>query len=249
MNFRDLFSDRAALYSQFRPRYPDRLFDFIASISPETNAAWDCATGNGQAAVGLADKFTRVIATDASAQQVANAQPHERIEYQVASAYETSIASNTVDAVTVAQALHWFDTARFYAEARRVLVPGGSVVVWGYGDPAIDDARVNAVVQAYNRGTVEDFWQPERQVLLDGYRTIPFPFDELPAPAFELEAYWTLDELLGLLRTWSATASYAAHIGRDPIVEVESQLSPVWGKREERHRIAWPLFIRAGINR
>ena len=249
MNFRDLFSDRASLYSQFRPRYPETLFDFVAAISPATSVAWDCATGNGQAAIGLTNKFTRVIATDASAQQIANAQADERIEYRVATAYESSIASNTVDVVTVAQALHWFDTDRFYAEARRVLVPGGAIVVWGYGDPVIDHSPVNAVVQRYNRGTVEDFWQPERQILLDGYSTIDFPFDEVLAPPFELEAYWTLDELLGLLRTWSATASYAAHIGRDPIVDVERALTPVWEKREERHRIAWPLFIRAGINR
>ena len=213
------------------------------------DVAWDCATGNGQAAIGLAGKFKHVVATDASEQQIANAQPHERVAYRVATAYNSGIESNSVDAVTVAQAMHWFDADRFYAESHRVLVPGGAIALWGYGDPVIDDSGVNAVIHEYNRSTIEDFWQPERQILLDGYRTIPFPFDEIDVPDFTLEAHWTLDELLGLLRTWSATASYAAHIGRDPIDDVERELTPLWGKREERHRIAWPLFIRAGINR
>jgi SAM-dependent methyltransferase len=249
VNFRDLFSERAALYSRFRPRYPDELFDFIASLSPSRALAWDCATGNGQAAIGLASRFTRVIATDASEQQIANAMPHPAIEYRVATANESGLASGSADAVAVAQALHWFDVGRFYDEARRVLRPDGAIVVWGYGDPVVDDARLNGIVHEYNRVTVEKFWQPERQILLEGYRALTFPFHEVDAPALTLENYWTLDEFAGLLRTWSATASYAAHIGRDPVADVERMLEPLWGKREERHLVEWPLFIRAGISR
>jgi SAM-dependent methyltransferase len=190
-----------------------------------------------------------VIATDASENQIAQARAHPGIEYRVATAYESGIASGSADAVTVAQAMHWLDANRFYQEAKRVLAGGGVLVIWGYGDPVVEPEPVNRILHEYNRGTIERFWQPERDILLDGYRGIPFPFQELEVPEFTLEARWNLDELSGLLRTWSATAAYAKQIHSDPIAAVEAKLLPHWGKREERHHIRWPLFVRAGISR
>jgi SAM-dependent methyltransferase len=244
MDFKDHFSDRAALYSQFRPTYPDALFEWISTLVPRHEIVWDCATGNGQAAVGLARHFRGVIATDASAKQISMASPHGSIDYRIATAYASGLDDESVDVVTVAQAIHWLDHAQFYSEARRVMRPDAAIVVWGYGDPVIDAADVDAIVHAYNRGTIERYWRPERELILSGLRTIPFPFREVAAPEFIMEREWTLSELAGYMRTWSATAAFAADHGGDPVGVVENALSRVWGK--DTHRVRWPLYVRAG---
>ncbi len=144
MIFKDHFSKQATDYAKFRPRYPQKLFDYLGRIAPNRRVAWDCGTGNGQAAVGLALVFDRVIATDASEKQIANAQSHEKVDYRVAPAEHSGIGSEAVDLIMVAQALHWFDLDRFYAEARRVLKPDGILAASAYNllhiDPAVDDS-------------------------------------------------------------------------------------------------------------
>src|SRR6266566_3978511 len=102
--FRDHFSGHAAEYREFRPAYPPELFIYLASIAPGRQLAWDCGTGNGQAAVGLASVFDRVIATDASENQIANAEQHVRVEYRFAPAENSGIESETIDTIMVAQA-------------------------------------------------------------------------------------------------------------------------------------------------
>jgi SAM-dependent methyltransferase len=194
----------------------------------------------------LANHFQRVIAIDPSADQIRRATPNPRIEYRVASAESTGVPDAFVDLVTAAQSLHWFDPAAFFSEARRVLAPGGAIAVWGYGDPILDSESLNRTLHAFNRGMLEPYWHPERKLLLAGYQTIPFPFDKLAVPAMELEARWTLAELAGYLRTWSATARYVAERGVDPVVDVEQSLSREWGDPREPRLVRWPLYIRAG---
>lgn len=208
--------------------------------------ALDCGTGNGQAAVGLAKHFDRVIGTDPSEEQLRRATPHERIEYTVERAESCGLPTGSVDLVTAAQALHWFDPAAFFAEAQRVLTAGGAIAVWGYGDPILDTGPLNRTLHEFNRGTLEPYWFPERQLLLDGYRTIPFPFDEVPLPALEMEMRWTLAELAGYVRTWSSTARYAAEHGFDPVIDVEKSLSRDWGAPATPRVVRWPLHLRAG---
>jgi SAM-dependent methyltransferase len=246
VEFKDHFSDRAVLYSRFRPTYPLELFEWIRDISRRHESVWDCATGSGQAAQGLAEIFERVIATDASEKQIAMAEPHASIEYRVASAADSGLEDSSVDAVTVAQAIHWFDHDSFYREVRRVLKPEGLIVVWGYGDPSIDDSQLDKIVHDYNRGTIEQYWRPERDLILAGLRTIPFPFREIEPPVFTMQRSWTLSELAGYMRTWSATAAYAEKHGGDPVAAVEKELSGYWGSGA--HRVRWPLYVRAGYS-
>ncbi len=244
--FKDHFSPRASLYARYRPHYPGELFEYIASLAPSRRLAWDCATGSGQAAVPLAGLFDKVVATDASESQIRNADPDPRIEYRVATAYATGLGEASVDVVTVAQALHWFDVDRFYSEARRVLAREGVLAIWGYGDPTIDDPVLNEIVRRYNRGTLEEYWHPERDVVLAGYTGIPFPFREVTTPAFTLECQWSLPDLAGYLRTWSATAEYMTRHWRDPVIEVEQALAREWGNPETARLVTWPLSMRAG---
>jgi SAM-dependent methyltransferase len=244
--FADHFSGIAARYADFRPTYPPALFAWLAALAPGHGLAWDCAAGSGQASLGLAAHFDRVVATDASAQQIAAARPHARIDYRVAPAESSGLAAASADLITVAQALHWFDLDRFYAEARRVLQPDGVIAVWTYGVLLLDDPRLDARVQAFYRDTVGPYWPPERHHVETGYRALPFPFPEITPPPLEMETRWTLPQLLGYLGSWSATARYAAARGSDPVAALAAELAPLWGEAEQARAMAWPLSLRVG---
>ncbi len=236
----------AVAYVQFRPRYPDALFDFLAAAAPRRTLAWDCATGNGQAAVGLARRFERVIATDASAEQIAHALPDPRVVYGVARAEAAPLGSGSADLVTVAQALHWLDQDRFFAEVRRVLAPGGVVAAWCYRLISIGP-EIDRVVGELYRGTLAAYWPPGRRHVDDGYRSIAMPFAELEVPQFTIEASMTLADVAGYLGTWSAARRYAAERGRDPVAEVLPELRARWGgDLTLRRAVRWPVSLRVG---
>jgi SAM-dependent methyltransferase len=241
----DHFSQVSAGYAAFRPRYPDALFDFLASVAPASTAAWDCATGNGQAAISLAQHFSQVIATDASEEQIAHATPHPRVTYRVAPAERSGLDDRSVDLVTVAQAAHWLDRPRFYAEARRVLRPSGVVAVWTYSLFAIAP-EIDAVLRAFYSETVGPFWPPERKLTEAGYRTLDFPFPEIPVPPFAIEQALTLEEVAGYVRTWSATQGYVRRHGKDPVDGLIVELRPLWGDSATRRTARWPIGMRVG---
>jgi SAM-dependent methyltransferase len=246
MTFKDHFSKQAADYAIFRPSYPPELFDYLGSVAPSHELAWDCGTGNGQAAVGLASVFDRVIATDASKKQISNAQPHEGVEYRVAPAENSGIRSGTLDLIMVAQALHWFDLDRFYGEAQRVLKPDGVLAASAYNllhiEGPIDDA-----VNRYYYEVVGPFWPPERK-LVEQFADLPFLFREIDPPKFEMTAHWNLDHLLGYLRTWSSTQRFIAAKGSDPLKQIMDDLRTAWGAPEQTRNIIWPLTLRIGRN-
>ena len=246
MNFKDHFSQRAALYAAYRPLYPDALFEFLAALTTEHRLALDCGTGNGQAAIGLAAHFAKVVATDPSNAQIRNATPDPRIEYRVAPADASGMQPRSVDLVTAAQALHWFDAESFFAEARRVLTEDGVIAVWGYGDPILDTRALDKILHDFNRVTLETYWPPERALVLNGYKDVEFPFAEVTAPALELRMQWSLPELAGYLRTWSATMRFINEHSTDPVIEVEQALAAHWGNPVAPRLIRWPLYIRAG---
>ena len=245
MSFQDHFSRQAADYAKFRPQYPRALFAFVAANSPNDQLALDCATGNGQAAVALAEFFQKVIALDASGEQIRSAQPNERVEYRVAPAEATGLPARSVAAITVAQALHWFELDRFYREARRVLQLQGVLAVWTYNLLHIS-AAVDGIVERFHDEVVGPFWPPERKIVRRDYRDLPFPFDEIATPAFQIELRWSLEHLLGYLRTWSATQRFVAANECDPVEVVESDLEQAWGSPAEEKVAIWPLTVRLG---
>lgn len=243
--FKDHFSKQAAEYAKFRPRYPTAMFEYLGTIAPARRLAWDCATANGQAAVGLAEVFDRVIATDASEKQIAEAEGHKRVYYRVAPAENSQIESATVDVITVAQALHWFDLARFYLEVERVLKPNGVFAASAYRffhiTPAIDDL----VNRRYYDEIIGPFWPAERALIMN-FEQLPFPFPELETPLFEMSLDWTLDHLLGYLRSWSASQRFIAANNRDPLNEIADDLRAAWGDPTQSRRVVWALTLRVG---
>lgn len=243
MGFRDHFSGIAAAYATFRPQYPAELFAALAGAVRRRGTAWDCATGNGQAAMGLAPHFERVIGTDGSAAQLTAALPHPRVRYLCALAESAPLAAGSVDLVASAQALHWFDIARFFAEARRVLAPGGIVAVWCYGLAEINPA-IDGEVHRFYTETVGPYWPPQRKLVETGYRDVPFPFAELVLPPFAIVQELTLAAFAGYVRTWSATQRYDAAHRRDPVPDLVGSLARLWGSTTLTVR--WPLSVRAG---
>jgi SAM-dependent methyltransferase len=246
VTFKDHFSKRAGDYAKYRPRYPRELFEYLGNIAPSLHLVWDCGTGNGQAAMGLASVFDRVIATDASERQIMNAQPHERVEYRVAAAEDSGLASATVDLVIVTQALHWFDLDRFYTETKRVLAPNGVLAASAYLFAQIEPA-IDAVLSHYYHDVVGPFWAPERK-FVENFTEIPFPFHEIDSPKFEMTAQWNLDQLIGYLRTWSASQRFLEVKNNDPVAQVINRLRSVWGEPEQIRKVIWPLTLRVGVS-
>jgi len=245
-SFHDHFSGVANRYADFRPHYPAALFDYLATLAPKNSVVWDCACGSGQATIDLAECFDQVIGTDASEEQIASAAPHPRVEYRVASAEQSGLPDKSVSLITVAQALHWFDFDRFYAEVKRVLTPDGVIAVWSYGVNMVEGDAVNRIVQRFYTDTVGPYWPPERKLVETGYRTIPFPFAEIKSPAFHMEANWMLEQLLGYFSTWSATSRYIKATGRNPLEPLAADLERVWGDTKQPRKITWPLSVRVG---
>jgi ubiquinone/menaquinone biosynthesis C-methylase UbiE len=244
--FKDHFSSVAAKYAEFRPEYPAELFAWIASVVPGRERAWDCATGNGQAATLLSEFFEEVVATDASAGQIANARPHNRVRYAVAPAENCGLPNDSVDVITVAQAAHWLDLPKFYAEAKRVLRSEGLLAIWCYGTFQFRNKDIDWLLDDFYHNVVGPFWAPERRFIEEDYRTIDFPFDELVAPHFQMQARFTLDRLLGYLRTWSATQRFMKEKGFDPVSKLNEKLVPFWKPDDRLTPISWPIHIRAG---
>ncbi len=245
MTFADHFSAQAADYIRYRPLYPPELFDYLASLCPQHERALDVATGNGQAAIALGEHFAQVIGCEPSLAQLRNAQATDTIDYLCATAEALPLKDENMDLITVAQAVHWFDHARFNTEAVRLLKPGGVLAVWGYGLFSIAPA-IDALINDYYANTLNDYWPEERHWIEAGYTGLPFPFPRLDTPAFHIQAEWTLPEVIGYLATWSATRRYIADHNINPLIELESQLSQHWGKATQTRTVYWPIHLLAG---
>lgn len=240
----DHFSAVAASYAKFRPAYPPDLFRWLADAAPGHRQAWDCGTGSGQAAIGLADHFIRVQATDASAAQLAEARPHPRVTYLEAWAGQSGLEAGSVDLACAAQAAHWFDLTAYYHEVRRTGRPGGLVALWCYGLSRITPA-VDRLVDAFAHERVGAWWPPGREHVDAAYATLPFPFTRIATPAFTIEAQLDRNAFLSYVRTWSAVERCQRAEARDPVMELERQLGADWPAAEPR-LVRWPLAILAG---
>ena len=243
MSFKDHFSSKAAIYAKARPTYPPALFAELARLAPGKSLAWDCGSGNGQAAVALAAHFEQVVATEPSAAQLAEAVAHPRVRYVQGAELAPGLADGSADIVTAAAAVHWFDLKLFYPEVHRVLRPGGLLAVWGYRLCRIAP-EVDVLLQRFYTETVGPYWPPERKLPESGYRLLDFPFPEIPLPVLNLELDWTAGEFLDYLRTWSAVTRYQAAKGVDPVTGFAPELAKAWG--EGRRRVIWPLGGRLG---
>ena len=240
--FKDHFSERSDDYARYRPQYPAELFAAIQTQCPAPELALDCATGSGQLAVDLAAFCERVIATDASAEQIAAAIPHPRVQYRVATAEASGLSDGTVDLLTVGQALHWFDHERFGLEARRVIRKGGLLVCASYAVCAVN-AEIDRVVDSLYTDLLGPYWPPERIMVEQGYAGIELPGSPLDFGALAMRADWSVNDMLGYLGTWSASKRYRKDRGADPVGMIAGPLEAAWG--DTIRTVKWPLAVRA----
>lgn len=240
---KDRFSSDSKGYATFRPGYPKDLVDFVLAHTPERDRAWDCGTGNGQLAAMLAPHFTRVDGTDISTHQLSQAAALPNIHYSPQSAEKTDFPDGAFDLITVAQAIHWFDFERFYAEVRRVAKPQAMIAVIGYPLFGINP-QVDRVIHHLYYEILQDHWDKERRYLDEDYKTMPFPFAEIPSPRFESRYDWNFEQLMGYLNTWSAVKNYIKSNGGNPLEIIEKDLISTWGN--EIHAVKFPMILRLG---
>ena len=241
--FKDHFSTQAAAYAAHRPTYPPALATFLAGLAPGRGLALDAACGTGQLSTQLAEHFDRVVATDASAAQIANATRHPRVAYRTAPAEQSGLAASSVDLITVAQAAHWLDLGTFYDEARRVARPRAVLALISYGILHVEGAP-EPVVRHFYDAVVGPYWPPERRHVEDGYRALPFPFAEIDGPDLAITVAWSLDDLTGYIETWSALRGLEKAVGRAPVAAFHAALRSCWGPAERVRAVRWPLSLR-----
>lgn len=242
---KELFSAHSNVYAKYRPSYPPELFNYILGFVKEKACAWDCATGNGQAAKAIADHFQHVDATDISEAQLQNAVQKSNIRYQVSSAEHTPFASNSFDLITIATAYHWLNWSQFYDEATRVGKPECVVAAWAYHLLFCDDEAINQIIQHFYYDTVKPYWDYERKYVDESYKTVAFDFSPLPSKDFDLALSWSKESFLGYLSTWSAVQNYARQNGTSPMKLIEEELRNIWKEAEEKD-FHFPLFLRIG---
>ncbi|MBA57359.1 MAG: SAM-dependent methyltransferase [Pseudomonadales bacterium] len=244
-DFKDYFSTASDDYKQYRPQYPLELYQYLADIAPATELAFDVGCGNGQASRALARHFQQVFASDASAAQIQQAEPHERVHYQVAPAEQINAPDASVDLITVAQAIHWFQHDAFFAEVDRVLKPNGILAAWGY-QLLYTESGLDSLVETFHTEIIGPYWPPERALLDNGYTRIQFPYARLETPPFYMNAHWKFSHLIGYLNTWSAVKQYEQALGKNPVEEYFDDFTSAWGNPDQEKKIVWPLILYAG---
>lgn len=245
MNNVQTFSAGSEQYAKHRPQYPAELFSYLSELAADHDRAWDCATGNGQAAVGSAEYFVQVDATDLSAEQIQHGITHPKVKYSACPAESTPFADHSFDLITVATAVHWFDQEKFFHEVNRVLRPNGILAIWGYNffevEPEIDEMILKFLLEP-----IQHFWAEGNRQVMGGYRDLTLPFDEIRnSPTFVMQIEWTQPQLLAYMRTWSAVKRYTAELGGDPVSELESQLKTIWLEPNQTKLVRMPLAFKA----
>jgi ubiquinone/menaquinone biosynthesis C-methylase UbiE len=242
---KDLFSSQASLYAKYRPTYPAELYDYILGFVQERNSAWDCATGNGQAAGALAGYFQRVEATDSSEAQLKNAVQKENIHYRISPAEKTPFANNSFDLITVATAYHWLNRKAFHDEATRVGKPGCVVAVWAYNIVRCEVEAINQVIQHFYHEVIYSFWDRERRLVELSYQTVEFDFSLLPSKEFFIHRQWKKEELVGYISSWSSVQNYQQQVGESPLSLLQNELEKAWPDDGPK-AFSFPLFLKIG---
>ncbi len=243
--FKDHFSTQSSDYSKYRPDYPKDLYDFILSEVKERKTAWDCGTGNGQAAVVLSQYFEKVFATDPSAEQIKNAAQTNNIKYHIASAENSTLTDKSIDLITVAQALHWFDFEKFYAEVNRVAKPNAVIAVWSYENCFVSES-IDKVFLHFYKEILGNYWAYERKHVENAYHDIPFPFSEVKEQVFYMKKQWNLHDFMGYLSTWSAVQKYIKTNGKNPLELVAIDFEKAWGNPDIVKEVSFPVTVKTG---
>jgi len=244
-SFHDHFSERAPQYASARPTYPPALAAYLATLPRTAGLAWEVGCGSGQLTRDVAHHFTRVMATDPSFAQILQAPAHQRITYHCALAEASALRNASADLCYAAQAAHWFDIERYYSEVRRVARAGGVVALISYGGTRVS-AEVDDVLQHFHSAVLGRYWPPERRHVDAHYETLPFPFEQIATPSFQMQLEWTLDDLVAYVKTWSAVQALQKAQGTEQLDEFIARLRERWGAAQTARKVSWPVVLKAG---
>ena len=245
MHYDEFFNDKSEIYRTARPIYPDGLIKKLSSLAQQHGLAWDCATGNGQAAIGLSEYFDKVVATDVSENQIFNALKNDKISYYVEEAETPSLENNSVDLISVVQALHWFNYEKFWDTVDRVLKPGGVFIAWGYDWFQVDDA-IDEAINKHILDSIESYWAPQNRILWEGYKDVGFPLARVEFEPYQLEMSWSLDQFFSYIHSWSATRRCMEKTGYDFFNKAYEEVQKIWGDKEAAKTVSMPLHILVG---
>lgn len=246
MPYIDHFGEQSSEYLLYRPDYPEVLYDYLVDLASKRDLAWDCATGNGQAAVGLSQHFKQVIGSDINEEQLKVATKKANIEYRCWPADKTGLPDASVDLITIAQALHWLDFDKFYQEVKRVSRFNGIIAAWSYSLCSVNEEVDELVKKLYYDILGSEYWPAERRYIDEAYTTIPFPFKKIAAPQIIIEKKANLMQFIGYLNTWSAVKQYHKQNQDSPINQIFVDLQTVWGNAETEQIMQWPIHLIVG---
>ena len=242
---KDLFSGHSKTYAKYRPGYPKELFDYILQFVDKKDKAWDCATGNGQAAVMLAEHFKKVEATDISEAQIKNAVAKNNIEYQICPAEHTNFPDKSFDLITVAQAYHWLNWKKFRQEVMRTAKPNAVIAIWAYGLINTEDEKINQLIDHFYYEIIGPYWDAERKYVDEAYATVEFDYNLLPTKDFSIKLKWNKEAFLGYLYSWSAVQNYIKQNQVSPLEQFQKEIDVIWDKTTEK-KIEFPVFLKLG---
>jgi ubiquinone/menaquinone biosynthesis C-methylase UbiE len=243
---KDNFSKQSDVYVKFRPNYPQELYDFLMPQVAKKELALDCGTGNGHAASILAGYFKKVFAIDISSNQLKNAVKKDNIEYIICPVEQTPFKNDSFDLITVATAVHWFQFDAFYNEMYRIGKDGCIFSCWAYSLLQTNEPGVNELLQSFYFETLKGYWDKERKLVEEEYKTLPFPFEEIENPGFSNRLEWSFEELEGYLNTWSAVQHYIQRNTTNPVSDLMRVIHTKFPPNLSL-TVMVPVFMRVGM--
>ena len=241
-SFKDKFSNHASDYASYRPEYPESLAEFLSEQVPTKSIAVDVACGSGQLTKSLGAYFDEVYGFDASAEQIDKAMAQSNITYAVAQAESLPLADNSVDIITIAQALHWFDIDSFWQEANRIGKNNSIIAAICYNLCKVSDELNPLITEFYE--SLKPYWAAERSLVETAYSTINFPFEELPSPPFFIRQNWNCSQFLSYISTWSAVKESEKN-NETHFLDFKKTLQSLWDFAEYKE-IIFPVSMRLG---
>lgn len=260
----------AKLYLKFRPTYPtgvlDKILSFLSEkVSPPFEVAMDIGCGSGQGTRYLAPHFSEVVGVDVSDGQLQEAQKttkEENIVYRQGSAEEIPATDDSVDLVTSAQSLHWFNIERFFSECNRVLKPKGCVAAYSGGVPlpCTPNKEIQGLMQEQFKqiyfGLLGPYWDKRRALISNLYRDVHLPFKEYKRDTSLIRKHIVrVDDMLGYIMSLS---SYQVYVRKFPekadvlsdyrkrFLDILQPLSPSTPAEEIEFDFVCPIVILLG---
>ncbi|GAY18885.1 class I SAM-dependent methyltransferase [Mycobacterium sp. shizuoka-1] len=207
------FGSEAAAYERGRPSYPPEAIDWL--LPPGARDVLDLGAGTGKLTTRLVERGLDVVAVDPLAEMLellSSALPDTPA--LLGTAEQIPLPDDSVDAVLVAQAWHWFDPQQAVAEVARVLRPGGRLgLVWNARDERLGWVKDLGRIIGHENAQFNDT------------TTVPAPFTGVEHHRVEWTSYLTPQALIDLVASRSYCITSPADVRTQTLEEVRELLT------------------------